>query len=65
LADKAYDSDEIIFSLSSRGIVPIILPKINRKSQRFYDKNIYKKRHVIENFVPQNESMAFPFRSIL
>ncbi|MDR0444883.1 MAG: transposase [Puniceicoccales bacterium] len=48
LADKAYDSDDII--LSSRGIVPIIPPKINRKSQRPYDKNIYKKRRIIENF---------------
>ncbi|MDR0445045.1 MAG: IS5/IS1182 family transposase, partial [Puniceicoccales bacterium] len=50
LADKAYNSDDIILSLSSRGIVPIIPPKINRKSQRPYDKNIYKKRPVIENF---------------
>jgi transposase len=49
LADKAYDSDDIIFSLSARGIVPIIPPKINRKFQRSYDKNIYKKRHIIEN----------------
>jgi transposase len=47
LADKAYDSDEIIFSLSSRGIVPIIPPRVNRNFQRLYDKNIYKKRHVI------------------
>ncbi|MDR2419839.1 MAG: hypothetical protein LBD40_00740 [Puniceicoccales bacterium] len=61
LADKAYDSDEIICSLSFRGIVPIIPPKINRKSQRFYDKNIYEKRHVIENFVPQNEWNGTPF----
>ncbi|MDR2778809.1 MAG: transposase [Puniceicoccales bacterium] len=49
LADKAYDSDEIIFSLSPRGIVPIIPPRVNRNFQRLYDKNIYKKRHVIEN----------------
>jgi hypothetical protein len=61
LADKAYDSDEIIFSLSARSIIPIIPPKTNRKSQRFYDKNIYKKRHVIENFVPQNEWNDTPF----
>jgi hypothetical protein len=30
IADKAYDSDEIILSLSSRGIVSLIPPKINR-----------------------------------
>jgi hypothetical protein len=65
LADKAYDSEEIIFSLSFWDIVPIILPKINRKSQRFYDKNIYKKRPIIEKFVPQNEGMVLPFYSIL
>jgi transposase len=50
LANKAYDTDDIILSLSSRGIVPIIPPRMNKKSQRPYDKNIYKKRHVIENF---------------
>ncbi|MDR2778767.1 MAG: transposase [Puniceicoccales bacterium] len=49
LADKVYDSDEIIFSLSSQGIGPIIPPRVNRNFQRLYDKNIYKKRHVIEN----------------
>jgi transposase len=48
LADKAYDSNEIIFSLSSRGIVPIIPPRINRESQRSYDKSIYKKRLSLE-----------------
>jgi transposase len=49
LADKVYDPDEIIFSLSSQGIGPIIPPRVNRNFQRLYDKNIYKKRHVIEN----------------
>ncbi|MDR0445033.1 MAG: transposase [Puniceicoccales bacterium] len=49
LADKAYDSNEIISFLSARGIVPIIPPRINRKFRRLYDKNIYKKRHIIEN----------------
>jgi transposase len=44
LADKAYDADEIIFSHAA--LFPIISPKINRKSQRPYDKNIYKKRHI-------------------
>ncbi|MDR0444771.1 MAG: hypothetical protein LBG98_00560 [Puniceicoccales bacterium] len=47
--DTLYDSDDIILSLSSRGIVPTIPLKINRKSHRSYDKNIYKKRHIIEN----------------
>jgi IS5 family transposase len=61
LADKAYDSDEIICSLSSRGIVPIIPSKIDRKSQRSYDRNIYKKRPIIKKFVPQNERNGVPF----
>jgi transposase len=51
LAGKVYDSDKVISSLSTRGIVPVIPPKI--KSQRSYDnsydKNIYKKRHIVEN----------------
>jgi transposase len=63
LADKAYDSDSIIFSFASCGIVPVIPPRINRKSQRSYDKAIYKYRPVIENtFLRMKEWRSFSTR---
>jgi transposase len=49
LADKAYDSNEIIKNAEKQGMIPIIPPKSNRKTPRSYDREIYKKRHKIEN----------------
>lgn len=49
LADKAYDSDKIRSLLSSAGVTACIPPKANRKEKIPYDKELYKKRHVIEN----------------
>jgi transposase len=49
LADRGYDSDEIVEHAKNSGIQPIIPPKKNRKIQRKYDKNLYKKRHPVEN----------------
>jgi len=45
LADRGYDSDEIVEHAKNSGIQPIIPPKKNRKVQRKYDKN----RHLVEN----------------
>jgi transposase len=51
LADKAYDADErVLMPLAAAGKTAIIPPKSNRKIQREYDKEIYKERHLIENF---------------
>ncbi|NEO51966.1 MAG: transposase [Okeania sp. SIO3B5] len=51
LADKAYDAQErVIGPLSERGIEVVIPPKKNRKEGRYYDKILYKSRHLIENF---------------
>jgi len=49
LADKGYDSNEIIQKALSSGIEPVIPPKRNRREQREYDKHIYKVRHLVEN----------------
>ena len=49
LADKGYDSNYIIEFIEKQGAEVIIPPKRNRKVQRFYDKEIYKERHKIEN----------------
>ena len=51
LADKAFDADQrVIEPLRAAGKTAVIPPKSNRKIQRAYDKEIYKARHLIENF---------------
>jgi len=51
LADKAYDADErVLRLLDDSGVEAVIPPKSNRKKQRNYDKELYKARHLIENF---------------
>lgn len=51
LADKAYDAQERVLDLLEKAGVQIVIPpKKNRKLQRDYDKELYKARHLIENF---------------
>ena len=51
LADKGYDADDrVIKPLLAAGKEIVIPPKKNRKEQRSYDKELYKARHLIENF---------------
>ena len=51
LADKAYDAQERVLNLLAKaGVQGVIPPKQNRKEQRVYDEELYKARHLIENF---------------
>ena len=51
LADKGYDADDrVLVPLREAGKEIVIPPKKNRKDQRFYNKELYKARHLIENF---------------
>jgi len=51
VADKAFDADErVIEPLRAAGKNLVIPPKSNRKDQRAFDKEMYKARHLIENF---------------
>lgn len=51
LADKAFDADQrVIQPLLAAGKTAVIPPKRNRKTPRPFDKDIYKARHLIENF---------------
>lgn len=51
LADKGYDADErVIERLEQQGKMSVIPPKRNRTVKREYDKDLYKARHLIENF---------------
>jgi transposase len=51
LADKAFDADKrVIEPLLAAGKTPVIPPKSNRKIKRSFDKEMYKARHLMENF---------------
>ena len=50
LADKAFDADWLLEDLDERGATAVIPPKANRKIQREYDVEIYKWRHLVENY---------------
>lgn len=51
LADKAYDAQERVLDLLEQAKVEGIIPsKSNRTKQREYDEEMYKWRHLIENF---------------
>lgn len=51
LADKAYDADERMRDkLREKGCESVIPFKKNRLAPQNYDKEVYKARHLIENF---------------
>jgi transposase len=51
IADKGFDADKrVIEPLEKAGKTTVIPPKANRKHKRDYDKDLYKARHLIENF---------------
>jgi len=51
LADKAFDADQrVIEPLRAAGKKLVIPPKSNRKIPRAFDREMYKARHLIENF---------------
>lgn len=50
LADKAFDSNWIIDNLNERGATICISQRPQRKAPLSIDKEVYKWRHLIENF---------------
>jgi transposase len=51
LADKAYDAGERVRrKLEDQRCQAVIPPKKNRVNPSDYDKDLYKARHLIENF---------------
>lgn len=51
IADKAYDAEEhVLRRLEQAGKHCVIPPRGNRKNPREYDRELYKARHLIENF---------------
>ncbi len=50
LGDKAFDADWLRAELDQRGALAVIPPRRNRKLQIDYDKEMYRWRHLIENY---------------
>jgi transposase len=51
IADKGYDADERVRGvLAGAGKKAVIPPRSNRNNPAEYDKELYRKRHAIENF---------------
>ena len=49
LADRGYDTDAVVEKVTAAEMEVVIPPKKNRRKQRQYDKDIYEKRHHVEN----------------
>lgn len=50
LADKAFDSNWIIAEMNERGTAICISQRSNRRAPLQIDLELYKRRHLIENF---------------
>ena len=51
IADKAFDADQrVLEPLAEAGKTAVIPPRTTRKTARAFDKDLYKARHLIENF---------------
>jgi transposase len=50
IADKAYDADALIDTLTRRAITPVMPPKANRKTPRDCDFSLYCERNLVERF---------------
>ena len=48
LMDKAYEGEDTRFLAESLGYLPVVPPKYNRKEPWEYDKELYKRRNVVE-----------------
>jgi transposase len=51
IADRSYDSDKFIQSITDKGAEAVIPPRKSRKESREYDKHLYKERHLVECFI--------------
>ena len=67
LADRGYDSDEIIDYIKQIHAIPVIPPRSNRIIKRDYDHIIYRERNLIErlfNRLKQFRKIATRFEKI-
>jgi len=57
LADKAFDANWLLEELDARGTTAVIPPETSRKHQRDYDADVYKCRHLVENYLRKNQGI--------
>lgn len=50
IGDKAFDSDWLRAELNERGVLAVIPPNASRAQKLPYDEEMYKWRHLVENF---------------
>jgi transposase len=51
IGDKAFDADaRVLEPLAAAGKTAVIPPRANRRASREFDRDLYKARHLIENF---------------
>lgn len=50
VADKGYDSDALVETITAQGSQAVIPPRSNRLNPRSFDRHIYKSRNLIECF---------------
>ena len=48
IADKGYDSNAFVQTITATGAEAVIPPRSNRKELRGYDKELYKERNLVE-----------------
>ena len=48
VADKGYDSDAFVETITAQGGQAVIPPRSNRLTPRTFDRHIYKSRNLIE-----------------
>ena len=49
-ADKAYDCNALIETITARGAQAVIPPRANRTEQRDFDRHLYKRLNLVERF---------------
>ena len=50
VADKGYDSDALIETITAQGSQAVFPPRSNRLNPRSFDRHIYESRNLIERF---------------
>jgi transposase len=48
IADKGYDSNAFVTTVTDSGAQAVIPPRSNRKELRSYDEELYKERNLVE-----------------
>jgi transposase len=67
IADKGYDSDAVVALIETRGAVPVIPSRSNRKRSRDRDRHVYRERFLVECLfqkLKRNRRIAMRFEKL-